>query len=150
YFATTYQTQNVLDLENQMYRFGLVIRGSAGAVLVRCSIAGLQISCNNNHARGAFRVYLGNGMFQVWAPQQPQHNRSSAYPADRYRAELLIDGRIAAHTTFTIGHASSRPARQSAITAFFSIPQSVYAAWARRNFVRPYRVSQFKVGTQMV
>jgi hypothetical protein len=150
YFATNYQTQSVLDLENQMYRFALTIRGSAGAVLVRCTISGLYTTCNNNHAKGRFRVYQSNGMFQVWAPQQLQDSQSSAYPSDTYRADLLIDGHSAAHAAFTVGSGSSHPAAQPAISAFYTIPESIYADWARRDFVRPYRVATFKAGTAMV
>lgn len=110
YYSTNYQTQSVLDMQNVEGYFAVVLRTSGGRVFLRCTLSGFgNPSCDNPHAHGADRVYEGDGMIQLWAPQQPRDMQPSAFPDDTYTAQFLVNGRVAAHTTFRVGAKGAHP-----------------------------------------
>src|SRR5664279_4012113 len=134
FYDTNYPAPNILDMQPAVGRFTLVIRAGTGAAFVRCLLhPGTFPTCNYNHARSDDRTYYHQGMLEVWAPQQPGDTQASAFPNDSYRAEFLVDGHLAAHTTFRVGsgHPATKPQPPSnnAIVAFYPTTETAYSSW---------------------
>lgn len=68
------------------------------------------------------------------------------YPAGRYHADLLIDGRVTTSTDFTVHSVSS-----AVITILYPATKAAYDAWdASTSDARPPRTDTFQAGTNVV
>ena len=84
---------------------------------------------------GWYGISAGSGQHMGSLPA------SSSYYADgTYDADLVIDNRRRATTTFTIGGAAAVSVK---VSAFYSVDPSVYSTWASKGYPTPQQVNWY-------
>ena len=146
YFQTNYPAQNGGDMEQALARFGITIHTSSGALYTRFA----NLAVNTQIGWQDSFSYLSTGLARIHAPQIQQDMNGSVYPDDTYRVDLLIDGKLAAHTTFRVG--SGRPAHivpvHPIIQAFYPATEEAYSTWTDFGTV-PNKMAFVQGGTQV-
>jgi len=147
YFETNYPTQHAGDMDQVVLpRFGLAIHASNGSLYTRYA----SFADNTQIGFQESRAYYSTALALIHAPQIRRDINGSVYPDDTYRADLSIDGKVAAHTTFIVG--SGRPAHTAqvhpTIQAFYPATESDYNTWTDFGTV-PKKVNTVKGGAQV-
>jgi hypothetical protein len=146
YFETNYPAQNAGDMGPALGRFGITIYTSAGTVYTRFS----NLADNTQIGWQDSSSLFGAGLARIHAPQIQQDINGSVYPADTYRVDLIIDGKAAAHTTFSVG--SGRPAHTAAvhpiIQAFYPATETDYSTWTDFGTI-PKKITTVQGGAQV-
>ena len=128
YFETNYPTQHAGDMDLAVLpRFGLAIHASNGSLYTRYA----SFADNTQIGFQQSRAYYSTALALIHAPQIRQDINGSVYPDDTYRADLSIDGKVAAHTSFIVG--SGRPAHTAQVhpivQAFYPATENDYSTW---------------------
>ena len=128
YFTLDYPTKHAGDMRAILYRLSITIRTGAGTLFTS-----YHSLARDTPAFQVSQVHLSTGAALIHAPQRQQDTTGSAYPDDTYRADLLIEGKPAAHASFIIGsgHAAPQgtPQARSQIRAFYAASETGYSTW---------------------